>query len=136
MYILPNYSELPDLQQSFIDSFDGIIDSILSFPDLARVINPCFTSHYLYVSGKTMEKTITTRTTTGETISNGVQSRESENNAYELSRALKSILIDFGLYTYTVHGYAPFAPTLMKCKLFTKHKGQYRRIPGLTTRNV
>lgn len=58
-------SPLPPLQNNFLSLWDGTCKGALECKHFARIINPCFTSHYFYVSGDTPETTITTLSTDG-----------------------------------------------------------------------
>lgn len=138
--------ELPIIQKQFIDQFDGSLSSIVSFARLSTILNPTFSYHYHYVSGGHLnEKTgkftpvITTYHTDKSCSAWGKQSNEAESNAYLLSKALKELLQKEQLYILDYNNnYIPYDPTWIrvKKKLFVLVDGQYKRIAGLTNRNL
>lgn len=134
---------LPVIQRKFVDQYTGLVDSILRFPNLPLILNPCFSYHYFFISGTTDENTITTKDTTREMEPNGLQTQEMEINAYLLSAAIKKEFMGIKehLYIYRNASYtnvAEYIPYLNNVhgKLFVKSGDYFIRIPGLTTKNI
>lgn len=90
---MKNQLELPAIQKSFINQFDGTLKSVVQFENLSTILNPCFTSHYFYISGNTPATTLTTRDTDGSFAYNGIQSEEAITNAYELAKEVRRFLM-------------------------------------------
>lgn len=113
-----------NLQQDFISQYNGSVESILSFPKLAAILNPCFSFHYLIDHVKDNGEVVTTKNTTGEVSRWGNQTKEQEDNAYHLSQQLKKELLRSGAYVNS------------SGKYFIKIDGVEKRIPGMTTNNT
>lgn len=134
-------TDLPVVQKNFINQFDGTIENILNFPKLNLILNPTFTGHFFYVSGDTMENTVTTRDTDGSYAMWGNQSKEAEHNAFLLSQELKKIFKEQELFFMKRSDVQEFSPynakeNWNKRKLFISLNGQMKRISGLTTFNI
>lgn len=85
----------PSVQRSFANHFDGTLESVLNFEKLNLILNPAYSAHYFYVSGTTMENTITTKSTDGSFAYWGNQSEEEMKNSYELAKELKEFILSF-----------------------------------------
>ena len=85
----------PKIQNDFIKHFDGSLESVLNFEKLNLILNPCYTGHYFYVSGDTMENTVTTKSTDGSFAKWGQQTEEQELNSYLLASELKEFIMSF-----------------------------------------
>ena len=86
---------LPGIQTSFANQFDGSLESVLKFEQLNLILNPTYTGHFFYVSGDTMENIVTTKSTDGSSARWGSQTEEQENNSYLLATELKEFIMSF-----------------------------------------
>ena len=92
----------PSIQREFINQFDGSLNSVLSFEKLNLILNPTYTAHYFYVSGTTMENTVTTKSTDGSFAYWGNQTDEEMKNSYDLARELKDFILSFNPSTLEI----------------------------------
>ncbi len=86
---------LPVIQKEFMKTFDGSLESIISFPQLNYVLNPTFTSHFFYVSGESDVDMVTTKHTDGSFAFWGKQTDEEMTNAQILADELKELILSF-----------------------------------------
>jgi hypothetical protein len=129
--------DLPKTQKTFIEQFDGTIESIVNHNDLHLILNPCFSYHYFYVSGTNDANMVTTRDTDGSSSPNGNQSKQAEINASKLSSALRKYLRSQELFIRSADGsYVRAYDSGIKKSLFINIKGELIRIKGLTTNNL
>lgn len=91
--IMTTIQNLPAIQTKFINQFDGTLESVIKFEELSSVLNPCFTSHYFFISGTCDEDTITTKHTNGSTAYNGNQTEEQVKNSYKLAKELREFIL-------------------------------------------
>lgn len=85
-------TDLPPIQKRIVENIDNTIESIIFSEKLNIALNVCFSYHYFYISGDSDVNTVTTKHTDGSCAAQGSQSKEAENNAYELSHILKAII--------------------------------------------
>jgi len=130
------YTNLPAVQKTFINQYDGSIESIVNFPDLGKVLNPAYSAHYFYVSGDTMETTITTKHTDGSWAYWGNQTQEEMDNAAilakELRELLESIELSQGIDIFSIEEMRNIGKVdRVKKMMFVKINGEFVRIKGL-----
>lgn len=114
--------DLPVIQKNFVAHVAGGGD-VLAFGQLPRLLNPVFCGHYFVDHVKPNGDVVTTKDTTGAHTSWGSQSKEAEENAYQLADAVKAHI----KANYDLH--APNG------KYFAEIDGKMVRIAGLTTKN-
>lgn len=86
-------SDLPTAQVKAITNLENSgLDGLVLSENLNNILHPCFSYHYLFVSGTCDSDTITTKSTTGESARWGKQSLTAEENAVCLAPIIAAIL--------------------------------------------
>jgi hypothetical protein len=113
--------DLPPIQKSIISYTD--ISALVSDTRLHRILNPCFSYHYCVAHVKPNGDVVTTKDTDGYVEPWGQQSKNAEQNAFDLAQDIRLLFVANGAYK-------------IGKKYFIDVNGTQYRIPGMTTGNT